>query len=287
MSFNFKNKSGNIKTLNTQMLNKTASMFEYEGLPETIPYFELEKILQTNGYGFITEYQGKLYCFSGSLGGEQDAYLNYKDFIISNAPLNFFKQLNIETEGVLIKNDDYMQGLLPIFDRYNTFIVENDITSVNVSAGLIDGNATVSGRGSHSLSVGNNVINITVTAENGDIKTYVINITRKSAQSGGNTDGFKTDYNVDSSKKIMTKIGVGSQASSVLDNVSYSNGCYGKILKNDGSERGDTVVTGDKLVVYKADGSVYDEYSIVIYGDVNGDGVIDLYDFVAIKRAVL
>ena len=86
---------------------------------------------------------------------------------------------------------------------------------------------------------------------------------------------FKTDYNVDSSKKIMTKIGVGSQASSVLDNVSYSNGCYGKILKNDGSERGDTVVTGDKLVVYKADGSVYDEYSIVIYGDVNGDGVID------------
>ena len=52
-------------------------------------------------------------------------------------------------------------------------------------------------------------------------------------------------------------------------------------------ERGDTVVTGDKLVVYKADGSVYDEYSIVIYGDVNGDGVIDLYDFVAIKRAVL
>lgn len=42
----------------------------------------------------------------------------------------------------------------------------------------------------------------------------------------------------DSSKKIMTKIGVGSQASSVLDNVSYSNGCYGKILKNDGSERG-------------------------------------------------
>ena len=127
MSFNFKNKTGNIKTLNIQMLNKTASMFEYEGLPETIPYFELEKILQTNGYGFITEHNGALYCFSGSLGGEQDAYLNYKDFIISNAPLNFFKQLNIENEGVLIKNDDYMQGLLPIFERYNTFIVENDI----------------------------------------------------------------------------------------------------------------------------------------------------------------
>lgn len=127
MSFNFKNKSGNIKTLNIQMLNKTASMFEYEGLPETIPYFELEKILQMNGYGFITEYQGKLYCFSGSLGGEQDAYLNYKDFIISNAPLNLFKQLSIADDGVLIKNDDYMQGLLPIFERYNTFIVENDI----------------------------------------------------------------------------------------------------------------------------------------------------------------
>ena len=127
MSFNFKNKTGNIKTLNIQMLNKTASMFEYEGLPETIPYFELEKILQSNGYGFITEHNGELYCFSGSLGGEQDAYLNYKDFIVSNAPLNLFKQLSLANDGVLIKNDDYMQGLLPIFERYNTFIVENDI----------------------------------------------------------------------------------------------------------------------------------------------------------------
>ena len=127
MSFNFKNKTGNIKTLNIQMLNKTASMFEYEGLPETIPYFELEKILQSNGYGFITEHNGALYCFSGSLGGEQDAYLNYKDFIVSNAPLNLFKQLSLANDGVLIKNDDYIQGLLPIFERYNTFIVENDI----------------------------------------------------------------------------------------------------------------------------------------------------------------
>lgn len=127
MSYNFKNKTGNIKTLNIQMLNKTASMFEYEGLPETIPYFELEKILQSNGYGFITEHNGELYCFSGSLGGEQDAYLNYKDFIVSNAPLNLFKQLSLANDGVLIKNDDYMQGLLPIFERYNTFIVENDI----------------------------------------------------------------------------------------------------------------------------------------------------------------
>ena len=127
MSFNFKNKTGNIKTLNIQMLNKTASMFEYEGLPETIPYFELEKILQSNGYGFITKHNGELYCFSGSLGGEQDAYLNYKDFIVSNAPLNLFKQLSLANDGVLIKNDDYMQGLLPIFERYNTFIVENDI----------------------------------------------------------------------------------------------------------------------------------------------------------------
>ena len=38
---------------------------------------------------------------------------------------------------------------------------------------------------------------------------------------------------------------------------------------------------------YRKDGSVYAQYDIVIYGDVNGDGVIDLVDFVAIKRAIL
>lgn len=190
-------------------------------------------------------------------------------------------------------------SLTPTFSSDTTdynLIVENEVASIDVSASAADTNASVSGRGSHRLSVGNNTINIVVTAEDGGTRTYTINVVRKEAVKpdpgdNGNTesDGFKTGLLVDNNKKIVTRIGVGSSVQSILDGITYTNGCYGKILNSDNSERSsdDIVATGDKLTIYRKDGSVYAQYNVVIYGDVNGDGVIDLVDFVAIKRAIL
>ncbi|WP_267326992.1 hypothetical protein, partial [Bifidobacterium longum] len=106
MRYDYKAKTKNIRQLNDYMLAKTISMFEYEGLPETIPYEELEKIIQRNGFAFITKVNGALYALSGTLGGELDAYGNPQDITISNVFLNFNKTLKIATDGVLIRNDD-------------------------------------------------------------------------------------------------------------------------------------------------------------------------------------
>jgi len=108
--YNFKDKASNISQNNRYMLAKTISMFEYQNLPESIPYQELEKILQTSGYAFITKVEGKLYAFAGHLGGEQDVYGNPKKITINNIFLNFNKILNVETDGVLIRSDDSLQG---------------------------------------------------------------------------------------------------------------------------------------------------------------------------------
>ena len=127
MSYSYKDKIRNILVSNNYMLAKTLSMFEWENLPETIPYKELEKILQVNGYAFITEVNGALYALSGSLGGDVDAYGNPTEIIINNVGLKFNKTLNIKNDGVLIHNDDMNMGLIPLLERYNTFLVENDI----------------------------------------------------------------------------------------------------------------------------------------------------------------
>ena len=127
MSYSYKDKTRNILVSNNYMLAKTLSMFEWENLPETIPYKELEKILQVNGYAFITEVNGELYAFSGGLGGQADAYGNPTEIIINNVGLNFNATLNLKNDGVLIHNDDMNMGLIPLLDRYNTFLVENDI----------------------------------------------------------------------------------------------------------------------------------------------------------------
>ncbi len=56
--------------------------------------------------------------------------------------------------------------------------VGGEVSSVNISATTVNSNAKVSGVGTVALKEGNNTINIVVTAENGDKRTYTVNITR-------------------------------------------------------------------------------------------------------------
>ena len=132
MPYDYKDKTRNINQLNKYMLAKTLSMFEYQGLPETIPQRELERLLQTNGYAFITKApDGELYAFSGSLGGtERDPYGQPTQITIANVALNFNKTLDLNKDGVLLRNDDMRIGVMPVFEKCNTLLVENDVNMV-------------------------------------------------------------------------------------------------------------------------------------------------------------
>ena len=126
--YNYKDKESNILTLNDYMLLRSLSMFDYDGLPTTLPTVEIEKQLQINGFTFITKVNDELYAFTGTIGGKRDVYGIPTEIIISNPYINFNATLNIEEDGVLIKNDDLGKGVLPIFNRYNTLLTENEIT---------------------------------------------------------------------------------------------------------------------------------------------------------------
>lgn len=117
-----------IQTYVTYMLNRTQSMFEYDGLPDTIPKRIVEKYLQLNGALCITEVEGKLYALTGSLGGELDANYEPANFVVSNPHLNFNKTLEINKDCVLMRNDSFMMGLYPLFVRYATQLAENDVS---------------------------------------------------------------------------------------------------------------------------------------------------------------
>lgn len=131
MPYDHKAKTKNIRQLNDYMLAKTLSMFEYEGLPETIPAKELEKLLQKSGYAFITKApDGQIYAFNGGLGGDQDVYGNPTQIVISNPAINFNKTCDLKKDGVLIYSDDMKMGLLTYFEKQNTLLAENDINMV-------------------------------------------------------------------------------------------------------------------------------------------------------------
>ena len=128
--YDFKNKEKNLNDYITYMLNRSIVMFKYHNLPETMPQREIELLLQTNGWGCVCEIDGNLYCLNGGLGGVPNAYNMPTEIVISNSYLKYNKTLTIDTDCVIIPNDTMYVGLIPLYNRYCTMLVENDITMV-------------------------------------------------------------------------------------------------------------------------------------------------------------
>lgn len=116
-------------------LAKTQSMFEYEGLPESIPQKELERILQTEGNAFIAKVDGNLYALTGGKGGEPDAYNRPTLYTVANPALKLSKVYTIGTDGVLIENDSNGESLLPIIGKYAVLYTDG-LISLNTASVL-------------------------------------------------------------------------------------------------------------------------------------------------------
>lgn len=143
--------AGNKQYVN-YMLDRTNQMFEYEGLPETIPAYMLELYLQIFGYAaFVKIDEGKpidgfshtdtppgIYIFFGGIGGERDIYYRPTLFIAANPRLKSSVNCTIVYEKyqipasknpcVIMRNDTNYMGLLPLYSRYASEMVENDIS---------------------------------------------------------------------------------------------------------------------------------------------------------------
>ena len=125
-------RKSNITYLN-YMLNRVSRMFKYEGLPETIPQRVLDLYMYVNGYcGIDKAEDGNLYPFFGGLGGEPDVYYMPTLFTVANPALNMSKTYKIHEDCVIIPNDTMYMGLIPMFRRYASQLVENDITLRNL-----------------------------------------------------------------------------------------------------------------------------------------------------------
>lgn len=126
--YDFKNKPHAMMNYIIRMLNRTTQIFKYDGLPDTIPAYMLEGMLQRYGCVGFAEVEGNLYAFRGGLGGEPDVYYRPTIFTVSNPALNYSKNLVIDKECVIVKNDSNLMGLLDMFRKYATAMVENDIS---------------------------------------------------------------------------------------------------------------------------------------------------------------
>lgn len=116
-------------------LAKTQSMFKYEGLPDSIPQKELERLLQTTGNVFVTKVAGVLYALQGGKGGEPDVYGRATLYTVANPALKLNKTYDIRKDGVLIENDSNGESLLPLIGRYAVLYTDG-LISLNTASVL-------------------------------------------------------------------------------------------------------------------------------------------------------
>ena len=117
-----------METYKGYMYTRLMQMFSYKNLPETIPQEMLEYYLLSSGTCYITEHEGELYAFQGSLGGEPDPYYRPTLYVVANPALNLSKSFKIKDDGVLMRNDRMWMGLDKLISRYAYLMATNIIT---------------------------------------------------------------------------------------------------------------------------------------------------------------
>ena len=164
-----------------------------------------------------------------------------------------------------------------------TLVVPYSTASLTISATAYSSKASIQGTGTVSLNVGVNTLRIQVTAENGSVRVYTLTVSRQ-ADSGD----FAVHPKYTVSSNTVTGIAPSTTVSAFIGNLGISNG-YATVYTAAGSSKASTAKmgTGDIVRIYYADGTRYAEWTVLIYGDTNGDGVISNSDRIKIRNHIL
>ena len=127
-------------------LARLQSMFIYDGLPDSIPQKWLENYLLVNGscVWINTPDKGLIVTRAG-IGGIPDEYYIPTECIVTNPYIaaEDNKTYIRDVDCVLMVNDTYAQGLLPMLKKYCSMLVENEIT-MNIADQLARATITIS-----------------------------------------------------------------------------------------------------------------------------------------------
>ena len=139
--------------------------------------------------------------------------------------------------------------------------------------------------GNVPLLVGTNQVVITCTAQNGDVRTYTINIVRLEQ---GVDPLFTSDYTL--INQYLSGIAEKMTVETFLSGMTLAEGARAEVqdrLNQKVTDMTRIMRTGDRLVVYNAENEAVNLYYVILFGDVNGDGRINSYDMTITARHII
>ena len=192
-------------------------------------------------------------------------------------PNNYLKDIKIDNKTVT--NFSY--------DEFSYDItVPGNVNSINISATPINSKASVKGTGNIPITNKETTITLTVTSESGRSRNYVINVTKDEVEEGQTVelsyilDNIGIKYN----DKYIHGIKEETSIQSLIDNVSNVNSYASATIKDkDGNNKTSGIFkTGDTVTISNSKEEI--TLTILIYGDITGDGIIDKLDYLAVLR---
>lgn len=168
-------------------------------------------------------------------------------------------------------------------------VVEPTAKQIAISASALDATATISGAGTFTLHSGVNTFEVVVTAQNGQKRTYEINVDGvPETEDPGVTDpsapAFNTQLTVSQANKTISGVpSVPYTAQELIAAMGVTNGSA-QVVDAGGNAVTGNVGTGAIVKLLNASGEAAGEYTLIIYGDVNGDGKFSSLDTLMIQK---
>ena len=227
-------------------------------------------------------------------------YNGYKDMnLVENAfvfTIPVYKNMPTETKLPNSGNPNNYLSSLAVNGEYffesattkTDFSMNLDIntTSVDISASKVYSGSVVTGTGSVSLKGDKQTIPITVTAKNGDVRIYNITITRTGEIALSISEILRL-LEIRNDGNYIYGLSLGTDISKIKQLIVEKEAKAEVISvdKNGNSKTDGIIASGDKIKIKTKNEEK--EYTIILYGDVNGDGKISSADYIMVKNHIM
>ena len=298
--------NGMIYAMNNGWDNPTSAIYggsafirgEYVGINQDNVYYEKFDV-STNDGNYTHQFQQNLAAVMQETNISYNSYVDFGNYLDNAINFTIPVYNNMSNYAVISPSlgnpNNYLKDLKVNNNTVSGFSYsdyEYDVTlpagtkSINVAATKINGNASISGDGNITIGSDKKTVNVVVTAQNGRTRTYTLNITRTQASEDDIVD-ISTIMNKSGVKyndKYIFGIYENTNINSLVDNVEkVSEFASASIKDKNGNTKNSGVFkTGDVVTISNSKDSV--SYTVLIYGDINGDGVIDKLDYLAVLR---